>query len=291
MVAVRPVDVTASVDDTAMQVVGVVMMVMVDRQRARILAEKLDEGRITADLLGMARAADMVVEADNLVGRAHDQVEIMGHHQYAATVALAQAGDEAVKLGLPGHVDALNRLVEHKQRRGAEQGARQQHTLQLTTGNALQRAIDHTLGAYFFQCRHCSSAVDTRHQPQESPYRQRQRSVDLQLLRHVADRQPGLAPNRSAAGFHQAENTAHQRCLASTIGADERDNFAGAQGQVHILQNILLAESNRDVLQRDQRVAHAALHPAHSPMTSTVWPSTLKPSSRALRSIASLIGS
>ncbi|VTL98969.1 Uncharacterised protein [Pseudomonas aeruginosa] len=45
-----------------------VVMVVVDRQAARVLAEQLDEGRVAADLLGVPGAAYMAVQADHLVG-------------------------------------------------------------------------------------------------------------------------------------------------------------------------------------------------------------------------------
>ena len=38
-------------DDRTMQVVGMVVMVVVDRQARCVLAEQLDEGRVAADLL------------------------------------------------------------------------------------------------------------------------------------------------------------------------------------------------------------------------------------------------
>ncbi|MNG17495.1 hypothetical protein D3C84_1014870 [compost metagenome] len=68
----------------------------------------------------MAGTADVTVEADHLIGGAHDQMQIVGHHQHAAAVTITQSGDQAVQLGLPRHVDALYRLVEHQQFRLAQ---------------------------------------------------------------------------------------------------------------------------------------------------------------------------
>src|SRR3989338_6039171 len=53
------------VDHRAVQVVFVVVAVMVDRQGLGILAEQLDEGRVAADLLRVAGAADVAIQADH----------------------------------------------------------------------------------------------------------------------------------------------------------------------------------------------------------------------------------
>lgn len=50
------------VDHGAIQVMGVVVMVVINRQALRVLAEQLDERRVAADLLRVARAAHVAVE-------------------------------------------------------------------------------------------------------------------------------------------------------------------------------------------------------------------------------------
>ncbi|MNC53382.1 hypothetical protein D3C75_1027870 [compost metagenome] len=163
------------------------MVVVVNSQARRGLAKQFDERRVAADLLGVARAAHVAVQAHHLVGGAHHQVQVVGDHQHAAAVALAQAADQPVQLGLAGDVDALHRLVEHQQFRLAQQGAGQQHALQLAAGDALQRTVDHLGGADFAERRQGAGAVDAGDQAQEAQHRQRQGRLDVQLLRHVAD--------------------------------------------------------------------------------------------------------
>src|SRR5690554_7908643 len=77
-----------TVDDFAVHVVTVIVLVVVYRQCAGLLAEQGDEGRIGADLFGSAGTADMPVQADHGVGGRHDQMQVMGHHEHAATVAV-----------------------------------------------------------------------------------------------------------------------------------------------------------------------------------------------------------
>ena len=116
-------------DHRTMQIMRVVVMVVINRQALGVLSEQLDESRIAADLLGMAGTADVTVEADHLIGGAHHQMQIVGNHQHAAAVTVTQTGDQAVQLGLTGHVYALHRFIKHQQFRLAQQRPGQQHAL------------------------------------------------------------------------------------------------------------------------------------------------------------------
>ncbi|MNC24500.1 hypothetical protein D3C75_725550 [compost metagenome] len=214
----------------------------------------------------------------------------MGDHQHAAAVAVAQAGNEVVQLGLADHVYALHRLVEHQQLGFAQQGAGQQHALHLAAGNGLYRAVDDLLGAHFLQRRQGCRAVYTGHQAQEAQYRQRQRGIDLDLLRHVANAQFRLAPYLAAVRLEQAEHGAHQGGLARAVRADQGDDLARCDRQVDAVEHRLATEGDADLLQADQCIAHAALRQLlHRPTTSTVWVSTVKPTPLALLMMASLI--
>src|SRR5690554_7973309 len=73
MVAVRAVDMGLLQHHAAVQVVGMVVTVLVDGQAAGIATEQLDERRVATDLLRMAGAADMTVQAHHLIGGAHHQ--------------------------------------------------------------------------------------------------------------------------------------------------------------------------------------------------------------------------
>lgn len=112
---------------------------------------------------------------------------------------------------------------------------------------------------------------------------------------HGLDRGPrdGVAAQRQAAlRGQQAHDGVQQRGLAGAVGADQGDDFAGLHAQLHILQHRLSAEADANVLQANQRVAHAATWQlAHRPTISTVWLSTLKPTLAALRTMAALMSS
>ncbi|MNJ63997.1 hypothetical protein D3C77_599300 [compost metagenome] len=63
----------------------------------------------------MAGTADVTIKAHHLVSGAHYQVQVVRNHQHAATMAIAQTCDQAIKLCLAGNIDALHRLIKHQQ--------------------------------------------------------------------------------------------------------------------------------------------------------------------------------
>ena len=55
-----------------------VVVVVVNRERSgNLLAKHADESRIGRDLFGMTRTADMSVQAQHLIRRGHDQMEVV----------------------------------------------------------------------------------------------------------------------------------------------------------------------------------------------------------------------
>ena len=95
-----------------------IVMVMVDGQARGVLTEQFDERRIAADLLRMPGTTHVAVQAHHR-SVVLMTVQVVGDHQHAATVAVAQAGYQAVQLGLAGHIHALHGFIEHQQLRFA----------------------------------------------------------------------------------------------------------------------------------------------------------------------------
>jgi hypothetical protein len=116
----------------AVRVVPVIVMMVIDGEGFdRLGTEQGDEGRIAAHRFRVADAADVVVKANDPVGRRHDQMQIVRNYQDAAIAALANARDQAVKLGLTGDVHALGRFIKRQQFRLAQQRAGEKNALQL----------------------------------------------------------------------------------------------------------------------------------------------------------------
>ncbi|MCY1407932.1 hypothetical protein D9M71_232440 [compost metagenome] len=183
-----------------------------------------------------------------MIRGAHHQMQIVGDHQHAATVTVAQAGDQAVQLSLAGHVDTLYRLIEYQQFRFAQQGPGQQHALHFATGNALHRAVDDLFGADFLECCQGHRTVYARHQTQKAQYRQRQGRVDMEFLRHVADPQFRLAPDAAAVRFQQAEHGTYQCGFAGAVGADQCHDLPRLDTQLNVVQHRLPGERDGNLL-------------------------------------------
>src|SRR3954447_22980763 len=65
-------------------VVMMVVAVLVDGQRLGMAAEHRQIFRVAADILRMAGAADVPVDADNGIGTRHHQMQIVGNQQHTA---------------------------------------------------------------------------------------------------------------------------------------------------------------------------------------------------------------
>ena len=92
--------------------------------------EQPREFRVLLHLGGRAFAADMPVEADHMVALGHDHVKIVADHEDTAAMTLADLGNEFVHTGFAHEIDGLHGFVEHQQLGLAQQGTRQEGTLQ-----------------------------------------------------------------------------------------------------------------------------------------------------------------
>ena len=117
------------------EAVPVIMVVRVDgERRGGGPAEQPCVFRMPTDRLGRAGAADVPIEADDAVGRRHDNVQVVRDHQHPAAAARPNGADQFVEGGLPGEVDALYRFIEDEQVRIPQQRPREQNALQLAAG-------------------------------------------------------------------------------------------------------------------------------------------------------------
>jgi hypothetical protein len=76
--------------------------------------------------------------------------------------------------------------------------------------------------------------------------RHRDGAVNVEALRHISDDEAGLALHGPRRGLLDAEQHAHQRGFAGTIGADQRDDLAEADVEVDTVENGAPAFAQRD---------------------------------------------
>ena len=84
-----------------MQIVLMIMMVLIGSQRVYAnLAEQCPIGRITADMLRVAFTANVLIQAQHMIGLRHYPMQIMRHHQHTTAMTLAHRPDQILHRGL-----------------------------------------------------------------------------------------------------------------------------------------------------------------------------------------------
>jgi hypothetical protein len=65
-------------------------------------------------------------------------------------------------------------------------------------------------------------------------------------LRHIADPDSWFEPDLTAVRLNQAQNNPHQGGFTRAVRADQSDDFAGADLQMHVLQDRSAANGEID---------------------------------------------
>lgn len=210
----------------------IVMMLVNGQSRRGTVAEQLAVLCAGSHRLRRSGAADVPVEADHLVGRCHDDVEIVGDQQDAAVESIADVANQFVEGDLTAVVDSLHRFVQHKEVGAASNGAGQHGALKLATGEmphllpgkvpdagARQRISDVGTGRF-------------RGQSKEALDGEGQGPVDDDLLRHITDPQSADASGFAFVWPEDAESHLGGGGFPRTIGADQRDDLAALNIEV-----------------------------------------------------------
>lgn len=234
-------------DDIAVNIMGVIMVVRVDRKVVGDLAaEQLEIGRMPRHALRMTGAADMAVEAKHVIGRGHHQVQVMRDHEHAAMVLVPDAPDEGIELRLPGHIDTLNGFVEHQQVGLPQQRTRQQDTLMLSTGEVLHRLSEQVRNTEFIDDPRAIRIFPVACKPEKPLYRQRQVLGNLESLRHIADGDVSHAFYTAGIRLHQAEHDPNQRGFTSPVRTDQRHDLPAGYRKVYLVENRTSAQRDAD---------------------------------------------
>ncbi len=106
----------------------------------------------------------------------------------------------------------------------------------------MQRRIDKMARLHALQRRENIGFTRAGTQAQETAHRQRQCGVEVQFLRHIADTQFFFTLDHAFIGCDQTQHHANQGGFACTIGAEQRQNFAGLQIERHVREDAALAK-------------------------------------------------
>src|SRR5579872_2050318 len=140
--AATPIPAASARRTKSSMIMGVVVMMRIDRETVDRRSEERAIGRVTGHRLGMAGAADMMIEAEHAVGGRHYQMKIMRDQQHCGTAPIADPANEVKDLGLSPDIHPLYRLVKDKEIGRTEEGAGQQHALELAPGKRAERQIE-----------------------------------------------------------------------------------------------------------------------------------------------------
>ena len=120
-----------------------IMPVRIDRHRlSSSRAEQASVLGVGPDVLRRTCAADVAVDADDVIGCGHHHVKVVRDHQNAAAPLRADIADQIVKPARAGEVDALYRLVENQKVRLPEQASGEEDPLHLAPGKIADRGVD-----------------------------------------------------------------------------------------------------------------------------------------------------
>ena len=213
----------------------VIVVVVIEAERARRLrAEEPHVLGVLRDPLRHPEQHTCRLRHDPVALR-HDDVQVVADEQHADPARLPQPPDERVELGLAGVVDAAHRLVEDEEVGVAQQRARKHDALQLAARELRELLIDDALRADLGE--HVRDRRSRRPaEREEARHRHRDRAIEVEPLRGVADAQAGASVHDTGVGRHEPEQHAHERRLAGAVGPDQRDDLARPDVDRHVEQ-------------------------------------------------------
>jgi hypothetical protein len=258
----------------------VVVFVTIERQRAaRPGPEERAVFRRRGHVLGRAFAADMPVEADHAVRRRHDDVKLVADHQDRAARFAPHRVDQLVERGRARLIEALRSVRRAGAGPVSIERARQQHALELPA-RQLRHLPSGEVG-HAGRIERCRDLCPTRRPEAQEPLgRDRQRRVDMQPLRHVADpTRPGARATDPWSG-HAPMMARRSVVLPDPFGPTMVTISPGSMER-DIAQDPCGAIADAEILDVDQ--AHASAFSAQAGQTpaSTTVRSIWKPVARA----------
>jgi len=92
----------------------IVMMRIHGKAIGDMFAKKRGKRGIIAHGMRMSGTADMMIQANDMVGRRHYEMKIMRDHEDAGSMLFTDIGYQVIQHGLSGNVDALRGFVKHQ---------------------------------------------------------------------------------------------------------------------------------------------------------------------------------
>ena len=196
-------------------------------------------------------------------------MQLMTDHHHSTTKFRAQIFNQTVKLGLPGLVQPLRRLIQHQNIRLHNQRARQQNPLHLPARKPLKTAPLQGLHTNTLQSPLRRRLTDTPWHIEKAAHRHRQARLKLKFLRHIADRQACRMADLAAIRLQNPSQHAQQGRFARAVRSHNGHDLTGINRNVHALQNNITAKALGKPACLNQAHAPASgIHLGQSPSAS-----------------------
>ena len=212
----------------------VVMMMGVNTDGVQMppFAQHVAEGGVAGDCFRAAVAADVAVQAENVVACGHHQMQVVADHQDGGTFAALPVADGLVVVAERHRIDARRRFVQHDEVGAAQHGARQEQALRFATGQGLQRRVEQVGDV---EPRQPQAFCRLRDVAQKAARGDGQVGGRVEFLRHEADFQPLDAANRAARGAVVAEDEREQCAFAGAVRADDGEDLVATDAEIDVV--------------------------------------------------------
>ena len=212
----------------------------------KIVAPSLESGEAALDATGRA-----AVEPDRGLGQGLQKAPVVADED--------ERGAQAFQLALQpfdgGQVEMVGRLVEEQDVGRGRKQPRQRRAPRLAARQA--RRVLFAGEAQFVQEVTRAVGIIPRPEPRLDVGERGRESLQVRLLRQVADGRAGLDEAAAAIGFDQPGGDFQERRLAGAVASDKAGAFARSDDEFGVLQERGAPERQPDVLQREERRSHA----------------------------------
>ena len=222
------------------------------RRHRHVGTEQAAELVVYDDLQGCAAATHVAVEADDPIGGSHHDMQIVAHHEHAATPSIHDPADQLVQLGLPRVIHSLHGLVQHEQVWHAHERSREEDPLEFATRQVRDPCRKEVPDRSLLKClcNHLGRVpAGQGHEPSNG---ERQRRIEMDALRHVADTPRMVTAYGAGIGHEEPEEQSGEGGFSRSVRPDEGYNLAAGDSDIDVVENPSSPPAQSDAAGLDQ---------------------------------------
>ena len=195
-------------------------------------AEHVAEEGVAGDGFRAAVAADVAVQAKDVVACRHHQMQVVADHEDGGAFAALPVADGLVVVAKRHRVDACRWFVQDDEVGAAQHGARQQQALRFAAGKGLQRCVEQVGDV---EPRQPQAFCRLRDVAQKAARGHRQVGWRVEFLRHEADFQAFGAADAAVRRAVVAEDEREQRAFAGAVRPDDGEDLVTTNAEIDVV--------------------------------------------------------